>query len=106
MLKASADWLALPAEYQHLGHLQKVRSTAISFLTAKFSSLQSDPRLERLSAPTLCEVVRMAGYRLSTLAAACGHVQAVQDRAVQRFTATAQQVGGPLAGWVGGWVNV
>ncbi len=83
----------VPAEYQHLGHLHKVRSTAISFLTAKFSALQTDPRLDRLSAPTLAEVVRMAAFRLSTLASSCGHVQAVQDRAAQRFTATAQQVG-------------
>ena len=69
-----------------------MRSTAISFLTAKFSALQTDPRLESLSVATLCEVVRMTGYRLSMLATSCGHVQAVQDRAVQRFTATAQQV--------------
>ncbi|GAB4817275.1 hypothetical protein N2152v2_004321 [Parachlorella kessleri] len=89
-------WLLVCDEYQHLGHLPKVRSTAISFLTAKFSSLQTDPRLESLSVPTLCEVVRMVGYRLSMLGASCGHVQAVQDRAVQRFTATAQQAMGAL----------
>lgn len=48
----------------------------------------------------------MAGFRLSSLAGACGHVQAVQDRAVQRFTATAQQVRGPESGlgWAG-WLR-
>lgn len=71
----------------------------MSFLTAKFGAMQSDPRLERLSPATLAEVVRMAGYRLATLAGSCGHVQAVQDRAAQRFTATAQQVGLRRVGW-------
>ena len=75
-----------------MGYLGRARSAAVSHLSAKFSVLQGDPGIAALSHGALVDLVRMLGYRLASLARTCSHVQAVQERSMQRFAAIAQEV--------------
>ncbi|PRW45194.1 hypothetical protein C2E21_6324 [Chlorella sorokiniana] len=95
VLMAPLRWLLLFDEYAHMSYFQNARAAAISHLSAKFTAVQNDPLLAQLSPASLLDLTRMMAFRLSTLAQSCGHVRAVQDRSLQRFTALAQEVAAP-----------
>ena len=50
-----------------MGHFEQARKAAISHLSAKFPALQGDPGIAQLAPGTLVDLVRMLGFRLTTL---------------------------------------